>query len=225
MTLRTGTPPTANTAARPRYVVVEGPIGVGKTTLARRLAATYDSELLLELAAENPFLPKFYEDPRRFALPTQLFFLFQRIEQLKHYRQTDLFTTVQVSDFLIEKDRIFAKVTLEPAELDLYTQVYDKLIPQLPVPDLVIYLQAPVPVLMRRVARRGIDYEQRIEPGYLDRLCAEYVDFFYYYDRSPLLIVNAEEINLADNEAHYQLLIAQIEAGITGKHYFNPGTD
>jgi deoxyguanosine kinase len=127
-----------------------------------------------------------------------------------------------VADFLMDKDRLFAKVALDPAEYALYDQIYSRVTLQGPVPDLVIYLQAPVPVLVRRIERRGIDYEQRIEPDYLERLCAAYVEFFYYYDLAPTLIVNAEETNLADNEVHYRRLLAEIDKGVVGKHYFNP---
>jgi len=208
--------------AAPRFIAVEGPIGVGKTTLSRRLAATYDAELVLEKAEENPFLPRFYAEPARYAFATQLHFLFQRLAQIEAARQADLFQPARIADFLMDKDRLFAKVALDPAEYALYEQIYGRVTVQAPVPDLVIYLQAPVPVLLRRIERRAIDYEQQIDAEYLERLCAAYVEFFYYYDLAPTLIVNAEEINLADNDVHYQSLLGEIEKGVVGKHYFNP---
>lgn len=206
-----------------RFIAIEGPIGVGKTSLAHRLATSWQTELLLEGAAENPFLPKFYEDPRRYALATQLHFLFQRTRELQARSQVDLFAPRLTADFLFEKDRLFAKVALDDDEYSLYQEIYQRVVQTLPKPSLVIYLQAPVPTLLKRVARRGIDYEQRIEADYLSRLCAEYVDFFHRYDDAPLLIVNAEEINLVDNDEHYALLLAEIERGVVGRRYFNPG--
>jgi len=219
-------PPIATERAAPaaaRFIAIEGPIGVGKTSLARRLAATWQTELLLEAAAENPFLPKFYEDPRRYALATQLHFLFQRTRELQARSQADLFAPRLTADFLFEKDRLFAKVALDDDEYGLYQEIYQRVVQTLPSPALVIYLQASVPTLIKRVARRGIDYEQRIETDYLARLCSEYVDFFHRYDDAPLLIVNAEEINLVDNDEHYALLLAEIEHGVVGRRYFNPG--
>ncbi len=206
-----------------RFIAIEGPIGVGKTSLARRLAATWQTELLLEGAADNPFLPKFYEDPRRYALATQLHFLFQRTRELQARSQADLFAPRLTADFLFEKDRLFAKVALDDDEYALYREIYRCVAQTLPSPSLVIYLQASVPTLFKRIARRGIDYEQRIEADYLARLCNEYVDFFHRYDDAPLLIVNAEEINPVDNDAHYALLLAEIEHGVVGRRYFNPG--
>lgn len=206
-----------------RFIAIEGPIGVGKTSLARRLAASWHTELLLEGAAENPFLPRFYADPRRHALATQLHFLFQRTRELQARSQADLFVPRLTADFLFEKDQLFAKVALDDDEYALYREIYQRVVQTLPCPSLVIYLQASVPTLLKRIARRGIDYEQRIETDYLARLCSEYVDFFHRYNDAPLLIVNAEEINLVDNEAHYALLLAEIEHGVVGRRYFNPG--
>ena len=165
----------------PDYIVVEGPIGVGKTTLAKRLAGTFNTDLMLEMPVENPFLPRFYQNPRSVALPTQLYFLFQRMRQIEALKQTDLFKPVQVADFLIEKDRLFANITLDDDELALYQQVYERLTLEAPVPDLVIYLQAPVDVLMQRVLERGHDYERMIEKSYLQKIADGYVEFFYHY--------------------------------------------
>ena len=208
--------------SQPDYIVVEGPIGVGKTTLAKRLARTFNTELMLELAAENPFLPRFYSDPKSVALPTQLSFLFQRAKQIESLRQTDMFKPVQVSDFLIEKDKLFASVTLDNDELALYHQVYDRLTLDAPVPDLVIYLQAPLDILMQRIIERGHDYERPIHRSYVKKISEAYIEFFYYYTRSPLLIVNTNDFNLSGNDGDFNLLLEHIRQLSPGKHYFNP---
>ena len=174
-----------------RYVVVEGPIGVGKTSLARRLARSFGCELVLEQDAENPFLERFYRDPSAAAFQTQLYFLFQRARQLQDLRQADLFETVRVADYMLDKDRLFARLTLDDQEFALYEQVYARLAIDAPAPDLVVYLQAPVDVLLDRIARRGIAYEQQIERRYLERLNDAYARFFLEFDAAPLLIVNA----------------------------------
>ena len=205
-----------------RYVVVEGPIGVGKTHLAKRLAASFSGTTLLEAPEQNPFLEKFYTHPRQSALPTQLSFLMQRIKLSKDLQQDDLFNDLQVSDFMIDKDRLFAQITLDDDELALYNMVYDNLTLHSRRPDLVIYLQAPLSVLKNRVSQRGINYEQRIEDAYLQRLTESYADFFHYYEASPLLIVNAEQINLVDSEQDYENLISQISRSHSGRHYYNP---
>ncbi|SVC91168.1 uncharacterized protein METZ01_LOCUS344022, partial [marine metagenome] len=178
--------------AESRYIAIEGPIGVGKTSLARRLAEVLDSELVLEESGANPFLERFYNDPRGAALPTQLFFLFQRVRQLEQLRQADMFSDVRVSDFLIDKDRLFAQTTLDRHELLLYEKIYETLDFDPPAPHLVVYLQAPVDTLLFRIARRGIAYEREIGRRYLERLAEAYSRFFHDYDGSPLLIVNAE---------------------------------
>lgn len=210
----------ANSQA-PAYIVVEGPIGVGKTTLAKRLATALRVDSLLEQAEANPFLPRFYRDPQAAALPTQLFFLFQRAQQIQSLRQGDLFRPNRVLDFLLDKDQLFAELTLSPDELELYRQVYARMTLEAPVPDLVIYLQAPPEVLLKRVRARGIDYEQLIDENYLERVAASYVDFFYHYDRSPLLIVNTAGLNLAEGEDDFNLLLEQIRQLPPGRHYFN----
>lgn len=204
-------------------MVVEGPIGVGKTTLAERLAIRFGTELLLEHSDENPFLERFYRDPRSAALPTQLFFLFQRARQLHALRQADIFQPVRVCDFLLDKDRLFAQITLDDEEFKLYEMVYEKLSLDAPEPDLVIYLQAPVDVLMSRIARRGIPYEQGISTEYLERLSEGYTRFFYDWSRSPLLIVNTADINPIDDDRDFDLLFEQVCKSGSGRHYFNPG--
>ncbi|MFC1772962.1 deoxynucleoside kinase [Pseudomonadota bacterium] len=206
----------------PGYIVVEGPIGVGKTSLARRLAETFGSELLLEGAADNPFLERFYRNPRAAAMQTQLFFLLQRAQQMQELRQGDMFEPVRVADFLMDKDRLFARVTLDHEEFKLYEQVYSHLTIDVPKPDLVIYLQAPVDVLVKRIGKRGIGYERGMEPAYLRSLCENYTRFFHYYDEAPLLIVNAAEINLVDSDSDYQALLEQMALAGSGRHYFNP---
>lgn len=207
----------------PRYIVIEGPIGVGKTSLARRLAEDFSGELLLEEVEENPFLERFYRNPRHAALPTQLFFLFQRTQQMQALRQSDLFAPVRIADFLLEKDRLFAQLNLDDDELNLYDQVYDNITVDAPKPDLVIYLQAPVEVLLSRVEKRGRGYERFIESNYLERLAESYTRFFHYYSESPLLIVNAADIDFVNNTEDYNLLVEQMRKARNGRHYFNPG--
>ena len=206
----------------PDYIVVEGPIGVGKTTLAKRLAKSFNTELMLELATENPFLPRFYSDPKTVALPTQLFFLFQRAKQIASFRQKDMFRPIQVSDFLIEKDKLFASVILDSDELNLYQQVYNQLTIDNYAPYLVIYLQAPIETLMRRIMIRGYDYEKAINHDYLKKISDAYIDFFYNYTSSPLLIVNTDDFDLSKDEKNYNLLLEHIGSLSSGRHYFNP---
>jgi len=205
-----------------RYIVVEGPIGVGKTHLAKRLAESFSGTTVFEQPEENPFLEKFYLYPKQSALPTQLSFLMQRVKQSKQLQQDDLFTDLVVTDFMVEKDRLFAQISLDDDELALYNMVYDNLTMEHRAPDLVIYLQAPLSVLKSRVTQRGIAYEQRIEDAYLKRLTDSYADFFHYYEQSSLLIVNAEQIDLVNSEADYQNLLDQIVTLKSGRHYYNP---
>jgi deoxyadenosine/deoxycytidine kinase len=205
-----------------RFVVVEGPIGVGKTSLARRLAASFGSDLVLEQGEENPFLERFYRNPRAAAFQTQLYFLFQRARQMQELRQQDMFQRVRVADYLLEKDRLFARLTLDDEEFGLYEQVYARLAIDAPVPDLVVYLQAPVDVLLERIARRGIGYEQGIERRYLERLVESYARFFLEFDAAPVLTVNAADIDHVGSERDYAGLLAEIVRVRKGRHFFNP---
>jgi deoxyguanosine kinase len=206
----------------PGFVAIEGPIGVGKTTLARRLADTFESELILEAAEDNPFLDKFYQDPKSAALPTQLYFLFQRVKQIQKLRQSDLFSPCRITDYLMDKDRLFAHVNLDDDELHLYEQVYANLTIDVPKPDLVVYLQAPIEVLHTRIKTRGRRSEAPIDSEYLRKISDAYTNYFHYYDKSPLLIVNASGLDIVSNENDYQQLVSRILTTQSGKHYFNP---
>jgi deoxyadenosine/deoxycytidine kinase len=210
------------TAHAHRFIVLEGPIGVGKTSLATRIAESLNAELLLEHADQNPFLERFYRNPRSGAFPAQLYFLFQRAQQLAALKQHDLFAPVRVADYLFDKDRLFARVTLEDEEFRLYEQVHARLAVDAPPPDLVVYLQAPVDVLLERIARRGIRYEHYIERAYLERLHAAYARFFHEYSGAPLLIVNAAAIDPLNNASDYEELLGAIRRMRRGRLYYNP---
>ena len=206
----------------PKYIAIEGPIGVGKTTLANKLATNFNYDAFLERPSENPFLKNFYKNPSQSALATQLFFLFQRMQQIEELKQRSLFETVRVADFLIQKDRLFAEVTLSNEEMDLYDKIYEHLTIDAPTPDLVIYLQAPVDVLMDRIGKRGNPNEQFLTPDYLERLNDAYKSFFLYYESSPLLVVNAADINLESNDDDFDMLVGQIMSDPKGKKFINP---
>jgi deoxyguanosine kinase len=210
------------TAPTFRFIVIEGPIGVGKTSLARKLSESLSAEPVLEQAAENPFLERFYRNPRAGAFPTQLYFLFQRAQQLAALTQQDLFAPVRVADYLFEKDRLFASITLDEDEFGLYEQVQAKLGVVVPKPDLVVYLQAPVDILQERIAKRGVNYEQHIDRRYLERLNEAYARFFHEYEGAPLLIVNAASIDPVSNQADYDELFAAISRMKRGRLYYNP---
>ena len=206
----------------PRFSAVEGPIGVGKTSLSKRLAASFNYELLLENSDENPFLERFYQNPKAHALSTQLYFLFQRAQQIQELRQDDMFQPVRVADFLIDKDMLFAQQNLDPEEYALYLKVFRHLTIDAPVPDLVIYLQAPTSVLLDRIRKRGVEAEQLIELSYLQNLNNAYAESFHYFMGSSLLIINCAEIDLVGNDDDYQQLVDYILTLPSGTHYFNP---
>lgn len=211
----------------PYSIVVEGPIGVGKSTLAQKLALHLNYQLFTEQPEENEFLPMFYADPTRYALPVQLAFLLQRHQQLERMKQADLFHPGGwVSDFMAAKDRLFARQNLNESELGLYEQVHQLLPLHDPAPALAIYLQAPAQVLLERVARRDISHEEHITERYLEQTCASYVEFFHDYEASPLLIINAAECDLTGSEEHWQQLLQAIKAPHHApRRYFNPGGD
>jgi deoxyguanosine kinase len=206
-----------------RYVVVEGPIGVGKTTLARAISEASGASLMLEEPGANPFLGRFYENPERYALPTQLFFLFQRIEQIAALNQADLFRRATVGDFMLEKDPLFARLNLKDEELKLYEQIFEHLKPQAPAPDLVIYLQATPETLVDRVYKRGIPYEKNMPENYLVQLAETYTRFFYSYVGAPLLIVNSDRLNFLDSHDDLALLMERIAAMRGPREFFSLG--
>jgi deoxyadenosine/deoxycytidine kinase len=207
--------------SRYRYIVVEGPIGAGKTSLTHKLAEHLGADTLLENAGDNPFLPRFYQEPKRYALPTQLHFLFDRTRQLRDLAQGDLFRAGTVSDFLIDKDMLFARLNLDDDEFELYQKVYADLAPQAPTPDLVIYLQAPIDALQERVRRRGIEFEQGMDADYLQRLANSYSEFFHRYEAAPLLIVNTRNLNFAQSEADFDLLLERMDKMRGPREFFS----
>jgi deoxyadenosine/deoxycytidine kinase len=205
------------------YVVVEGPIGVGKTSLARRLAEHFHAPALLEKPEENLFLERFYQDPVRHALPAQLFFLFQRINEMRDLAQMDMFRTSTVSDYLFDKDALFARLNLSDDEFALYQKIHSSLVPQAPVPDLVVYLQASPEALIERVHKRSKAYERTISDDYLTRLAQAYSDFFYHYDAAPVLVVNSEHLNFVDRDEDFTLLLQRIEGMRGQREFFSMG--
>lgn len=207
------------------YIVIEGPIGSGKTTLARKLSDRFSVDLMMENAEANPFLPKFYQDAPRYALPTQLFFLFQRAGQIRDLAQRDMFAKAIVADFFLEKDPLFARMNLNDEEFSLYRQMYQQFQLQAPAPDLVIYLQTPVDALLERINQRNVHYEQGIPREYLARLAEAYSDFFHQYDTAPLLIVNNENLNIAGNDEALDLLIDRVMQIRGTREYFNPNLE
>ena len=205
-----------------KYIIIEGPIGVGKTSLSNKLALEWDADLVLENVDDNPFLSKFYKNPREVSLQTQLYFLLTRTRQVQAFKQQDIFSNARVSDFMLQKDRLFAQVTLNNEEYDLYDQLYSYMAVDIPKPDLIIYLQAPINTLIKRIKKRGRDFEKYIDAEYLERLNSMYLKFFNTYNASPLLIVNAEDIDFINNENDYKNLLDKIYSIEKGRHYFNP---
>ena len=214
--------PALNEIPLPKYIAIEGPIGVGKTTLANKIAESFNYDAFLEQPAENPFLKNFYRNPSQSALATQLFFLFQRMQQIQDLKQRSLFENVRVADFLIEKDRLFAEVNLSNEEMILYDKVYEHITIDAPSPDLVIYLQAPIEILKERITKRGNINEQYLTLNYLERLNDAYSRFFLDYNAAPLLIINAADINLESSEDDYEALITMIMSNPKGKNFINP---
>ncbi len=207
--------------AMPDYIAVEGPIGVGKTTLANKLASNLNYDILLEMPIENPFLENSYRNPNQSALAAQLFFLFQRVQQLEELKQKSIFEPVRIADFILEKDRLFAEANLNNEEMRLYDKVYEHITIDAPIPDLVIYLQAPVEVLMARIERRGLKFEKYLTQEYLTKINDAYSRFFLDYDKSPVLIINAAEIDFESSEEDLEMLITKIMSNPKGKTFIN----
>lgn len=204
------------------YIAVEGPIGVGKTSLARLLAAEFNGRLILEEVEDNPFLARFYEDAEKYALPVQLYFLLTRYNQQRTLSQQDLFTQTTVSDYLFAKDRIFAAQNLAPDELDLYDKVYRLLDERMVKPDLVVFISARIEVLAERLRRRNRDFERDISMEYLEQISAAYRDFFFYYDDAPLLVVETSEIDFVADANDLRDLIREIAGAGQGTQHFIP---
>jgi len=205
-----------------RYIVVEGPIGVGKSSLTNLLAERFHARRVMEVVEENPFLSSFYGDRNKFAFQTQMFFLLSRFKQQQELFQQDLFNSVTVSDYLFAKDRIFAHLTLDPNELSLYERVFEALGPRVTKPDLVIYLQARTDVLLGRIKKRGREFERKFDPTYLEDLCRKYNDFFFHYVDTPLLVVNTSEIDFVNNDADLENLLNVVRQTRRGTHHYQP---
>jgi deoxyadenosine/deoxycytidine kinase len=207
---------------RLQYIAIEGVIGAGKTSLATRMAERFGGRLLLELHEENPFLPDFYRDPRHFAFSTQMFFVLSRYRQQQEIPQRDLFQQLLIADYLFAKDRIFASLTLEERELSLYDKVAKLLERDIPQPDLVIYLQSSTERLMANIRLRNRSYEKPMTEEYIRDLNEAYNRFFFNYTATPLLVINATEIDFVHNEQDFEDLMAQLRRPISGVQYYSP---
>lgn len=205
-----------------QYIVIEGPIGVGKTSLTKLLGKEFRARLILEKPEENPFLPQFYQDRKKYAFQTQIFFLLNRFQQQKEIAQFDLFNQMTLSDYLFAKDRIFASLTLDDHELALYEQIYGLLNGRIPTPDLVIYLQAKPEVLLQRIKSRNIAYEKELDLDYLKTLTEAYNYYFFHYDQSPLLVVDTSEIDFVNRQEDFAQLVREIKQMKKGTWYFIP---
>ena len=205
-----------------RYIVVEGPIGVGKSSLTNILAERFQARRVMEVVEENPFLSSFYGDKAKFAFQTQMFFLLSRFKQQQELFQQDLFSAVTVSDYLFAKDRIFAHLTLDPNELALYERVFEALGPRVTKPDLVIYLQARNDVLMARIRKRAREFERKFDPTYLEDLCRRYNEFFFHYVDTPLLVVNTSDIDFVNNAEDLENLMNVVRQTKKGTHHYQP---
>jgi len=205
-----------------RYIAVEGPIGVGKTALTRALSKRFGGRSVFEIVEENPFLASFYQDRAKYAFQTQLFFLLSRYRQQQELFQQDLFNQITVADYLFAKDRIFASITLDPNELALYERVYQHLGPRVMKPDLVIYLQSRVEVLLARIRKRGREFERKFDAEYLSELSRTYNDFFHRYDETPLLVINTSDIDFVDSDTDFDELIRALGSIKHGTHYYQP---
>jgi deoxyadenosine/deoxycytidine kinase len=206
----------------PRYISIEGPIGVGKSSLAQILARKFGARLVKEEVANNPFLERFYEDPRKFAFQTQLFFLLSRYRQQKEVAQGNLFESGVVCDYILAKDKIFALINLEDDEVSLYESIYKLLVSTLPKPDMVIYLQARPEVLLSRVRKRGIAYERNISLDYLKTLSDAYNEYFFHYNEAPLLVVNTSEIDFVESPRDLEHLVREVKSVKRGTQHYIP---
>lgn len=205
-----------------RYIVIEGPIGVGKTSLAKLLAKAFNARCILEKAEDNPFLAHFYEDPKKYAFPAQIFFLLNRFQQQKEIAQLDLFNQITLCDYLFDKDRIFASINLDDHEIALYEEVFRLLNGQISSPDLVIFLQAKPDILIHRIKSRNISYEKNVNLEYLKTLIEAYNYYFFHYDQTPLLVVDTSEIDFVNRKEDFDQLLREIKQMKKGTSYFIP---